>query len=145
MHLSLASSANDTGQDRITANSWTELLLYYIPGLYMSFMLLLWKRHHKAAVSNSNARVANIGNTIQVGELGIKLQLSTEMHAKLLADRPDASPKFAAEKRIQRLDGQQAEVGKAQRKLVEEIELAIQKRDSLLLRVKILLSKKHYF
>ena len=64
------------------------------------------------------------------------MQLSSEMHAKLMADRPDASPKFAAEKRSQRLDAQQSEISIAQRKLVEEIELAIRKRDSLLIRVR---------
>ena len=82
--------------------------------------------------------------SFQVGELGIKMQLSSEMHAKLMADRPDASPKMAAEKRIQRLDSQQLEVSMAQRKLVEEIELAIRKRDSLLLRVLFLSSNIHH-
>ena len=74
----------------------------------------------------------------------MKMQLSSDMHAKLLADRPNGSLKSATEKRIQRLDSQHLEVSKSERKLVEEIELAIRKRDSLLLRVINPLSNDQY-
>lgn len=73
---------------------------------------------------------------LQVSKIENQIQHGIEMHARLAADRPDVNPKAAVQKRLQRLGLEEADLGMGQAKLLEEIKLAILKREALFLKVK---------
>jgi len=70
-----------------------------------------------------------------VGDWERRIRIATDMHERLGVNRPGAEDREAAKKRVYRLKSQEAELRGAQKKLVQEIELAIHKRQTITVKV----------